>query len=173
MPNALPAIALCLVCLPIEAALLPYVAGWGGAIAAARVDLALCAVLWLAVGPAGVVEGALGAFACGALADLLYAVHPGLFTLLAMVLYTFARVAAEPLDVRGPAGFAALCGMATLVEAVLARGLLAVVGRPSPTAAWGGVVAGAALTAVAGAAAWRLLGWLSHALQREDPSLLR
>ncbi len=169
MGSALPAVGLCLVFLPVEAALLPF----GGWLADGRIDAALCAVLWLAVGPAGVVEGAIGAFACGALADVFYAVHPGLFTLLAMALYALARVGAGALEVRGSAGFAVLCGLGTLAEAALARGLLAVVGRAAPVLSWGALAWTTVLTAAAGAAFFQLLGGMAHALEREDPSLLR
>ncbi len=172
MPNALSAVAACLLLLPVEAALLPLFGALpAGALATARADVPLAAVLWLAVGPAGVIEGAIGAFACGTIADFLYWVHPGLFTLLAMVLFVLARVGASALDVRGAASFAALCALGSLVEALFARILLYAVGRPEPPVVWGGVLWGAALTAAAGGPLFLLLGRVSLALRREERPL--
>jgi hypothetical protein len=170
MASILPAVALCLLLLPVEAALLPFL---GQAVSIVHPDLALCAVLWLAVGPAGAVEGALGAYACGAVADLLYAVQPGLFAFLSILVYVLVRLGAGPLDVRGPGGFAALCGIAALVQAGFAYLLLWFVGQPWPTGALPGVFGGAALTALFGAPVYLLLSRATRLLDREDSSLLR
>ncbi|HUB09082.1 MAG TPA: hypothetical protein VMB50_18880 [Myxococcales bacterium] len=168
MAPLLVAAALCLICLPIEAALLPFLG-----LSTARADLALCAVLWLAVAQDGVVEGAVGAYVCGTVADLLYAVHPGLFALLALLLYTLVRVFAGALDVRGPWGFSALCGLGALLQSGLARLLFSVSGQTWPAGALPGILGGAALTAACGAPVWMALSWSTRALTREDPSLLR
>ncbi len=168
MTRVLPPVALCLLLLPIEAALLPFLG-----VSALRADLALCAVLWLAVGPAGAVEGAVGAYACGTIADLLYAVQPGLFAFLALLVYVLVRIGSGALDVRGPASFAALCGLAALVQAGFAYGLLWLLGQRWPADAFPAVLGGAALTAIFGAPAYVALSWTTRVLEREDPSLLR
>ncbi len=168
MAPLLAAAALCLLLLPIEAALLPFLG-----LSTARADLALCAVLWLAIAQDGVIEGAVGAYVCGTVADLLYAVHPGLFALLALSMYTLARIFAGGLDVRGPGGFAVLCGFGALVQAALAHLLFSLSGQPWPTGAWPGIVGGAVLTAACGAPIWSALSWTAGVLQREDPSFLK
>jgi hypothetical protein len=170
MARVLPAVAVCLLLLPVEAALLPFL---GPLLSSVRADLALCAVLWLAVGPAGAVEGAVGAYACGTIADLLYAVQPGLFAFLALLVYVLVRVGSGALDVRGPASFAALCGIGALVQAGLAYLLLTFVGQSWPTDALPGVFGGAALTAAVGAPVYLFLRWTTRVLEREESSLLR
>lgn len=182
MPRILPALALCVIFLPVEAALLPFVgaglgagfgAGLGGLGRLLHADLALCAVVWLAVGPAGTVEGAVGAYACGTIADLLYAVQPGLFAFLAVLSYLLARLGSAAFDVRGAGGFAVLCGLGSLVQAGLAFLLLTLVGQPWPSGAWPAVLGGAVATALAAPPSFKLLGWATGILEREDPSLLR
>ncbi|MHB8418208.1 MAG: hypothetical protein ACYDCL_09035 [Myxococcales bacterium] len=168
MAPLLAAAALCLLFLPIEAALLPFLG-----LSTARADLALCAVLWLAVGQDGVIEGAIGAYVCGTVADLLYAVHPGLFALLGVLLYTLVRVFGGALDVRGPWGFAALCAFGALLQAGLAHLLFSLSGQPWPQGALAGILGGAALTGACGAPVWVALSWARGLLEREDPSLLR
>ena len=170
MTRILPPVVLCLVFLPVEAALLPFL---GSGLSILRADVALCAVLWLAVGPAGAIEGAVGAYACGTIADLLYAVQPGLFAFLALLVYVLVRVFSGALDVRGPASFAALCGIAAIVQAGLAYVLLSFVGQRWPVDALAAVFLGAGLTAIAGAPVYLFLQWATRLLEREDPSLLR
>jgi hypothetical protein len=174
MPRILPALALCVIFLPVEAALLPFLgAGLGGLGPALHADLALCAVVWLAVGPAGTVEGAVGAYACGTIADLLYSVQPGLFAFLAVLLYLLGRFGSAALDVRGAGGFAVLCGLGSLVQAGLAFLLLTFLGQPWPSGAWPAVFGGALVTALVAPPSFRLLGWATEILETEDPSLLR
>lgn len=185
MRHALPAVVFCLVVLPAEAVLLPHL-GLG----AARADLALCALLWLAVGPASTLEGAVGAYLCGTIADILYAVHPGLFALLGVLFFVVARIGSSvrlgapargqrPRQVRprsigrGAGGFALLCGLFALVQPLLAAALLAVVGQRGPEFAWAPSVGGALLTAVCAPAIYLLLGFAASGLERNDASLLR
>lgn len=160
--------ALCLLLLPVEAALLPFLG-----LSTARADLAVCAVLWLAVAQDGVLEGAVGAYVCGTVADLLYAVHPGLYALLSLLLFTLVRIFAGALDVRGPAGFSLLCALGSLLEAAFARGLFEVVGQSWPADALPGILGGALLTGLCAAPVWWLLQGISRRLEREDASLLR
>jgi cell shape-determining protein MreD len=135
--------------------------------------VALCAVLWLATGSATTIEGAFGAFLCGALADVLYGVHPGLFALLSVLLYVLVRLTSGGLNVHGPLGFAALCALGFVLEGLASMGLLALAEIPLPTSPWPSLLGGAALTALLAPALYLLLGQVSQATRREDSSLFR
>jgi cell shape-determining protein MreD len=166
--RVLPAVAACLLLLPLEAALVRFL-GLSGA----RADVALCAVLWLATGSASIIEGAFGAFLCGALADVLYGVHPGLFALLSVLIYVVVRLASGALNVHGPLGFAALCSLAFVLEGLASMGLLSLAQLPLPATPWPALLGGAALTALFAPALYLLLGQVSQATRREDSSLFR
>ncbi len=157
----------CLVLLPVEAALLRFAPWLGGA----RADLCLCAVAWLALSEVGTVEGAVGAYLCGTLADLFYSVHPGLFALLAVPLFLLARFG--PIDARSRGELALLTVALSLAQALLARGILALAGQPLPEHGGGAVLGGALLTGLALFPFSLLLDLAASAFEREDPSLLR
>src|SRR5271157_3183013 len=123
MRNLLPPLLLCLFLMPLEAGILPFLP-----LSSMVADFALCAVLFIAVGPAGTLEGALGAFLAGNLADLSYAVHGGLFALCAMILYILVRLGSGDITVRGPLAFAPLCAVGSLVQSGLCFGLLHLLG---------------------------------------------
>lgn len=167
MKQLIPAALVCLILLPIEAALLPHL-GLG----AARADFALCAVLWLAAGPASVIEGAVGAYLCGTVADLLYVVHPGLFALIAVLLFLLVRLGAGALEVRGAGSFALLCGVGSLAQALLARGFLALVGQGVPESFWSPALGGALLTAACAPVLFYALGRVTRGFEREESSFL-
>jgi cell shape-determining protein MreD len=130
-------------------------------------------VLWLATGSASTIEGAFGAFLCGALADVLYGVHPGLFALLSVLIYVLVRLASGALNVRSPLGFAALCGLGFVLEGLASMALLSLAETPLPSAPWPALLGGAALTALFAPVLYLLLGQVSHATRREDSSLFR
>jgi hypothetical protein len=136
-------------------------------------DFALCAVLFIGVGPAGTLEGAIGAFLAGNLADLVYAVHGGLFTLSAMIIFVLVRLASGEITVRGPLAFAPLCAVGSLVQSGLCFGLLHLMGQATPQSPWAAILGSALLTSLAAPIFYRLSSGLGRLLQREDPSLLR
>ena len=168
MRNLVPPLLLCMVLVPFEAGLMPFLP-----LTATVADFPLCATLFIAAGPAGTLEGALGAFLAGSFADLLYSVHGGLFTLVAMALFIFVRLTSGELPVRGPLPFALLCGVGSLVQAALSFGLLHFLGQATPQAPWPGILGSALLTALVAPIFFRLSTGLGRLLQREDPSLLR
>jgi hypothetical protein len=157
--------------MPLEAALLPHL-GLPVSLGA-RVELPLCAVLLLAVGPVTAGWGAFGCFLVGVLADACYQIQPGLFTLSSLLLFTILRVLPVGRDVRGPLSFAVLAFVGVPLQAALLFGLLWLVGHPLPESPVTAIVAGAALTA----AAAPLFYWLTSVgagwMERDDPSLLR
>jgi hypothetical protein len=169
MEQILPPLVVCGLLMPIEAGLLPYL---GFSSVGARAELPLCAVVLLAAGEVSTLTGAMGAFVFGALADVVYAVHPGVFTLTSLILFVLFR---GPLgvDVRGPVSFAVLSGVAVPLQAGIVFGLLAFVGRPLPESPFWPIAVGAILTALVAP----LFRWLSdagtHMMTREDPTLLR
>jgi rod shape-determining protein MreD len=168
MRNLVPPLLLALFLVPLQAGLLPFMP-----FTSSLADFTLCAVLFIAVGPAGTLEGALGAFLAGSLADLLYAVHGGLFALCALILFILVRFGSEEITVRGPFAFAALCGVGSLLQSGLSYGLLYLLGQPTPQAPWAGILGSALLTLLAAPVFYWLSTGLGRLLQREDPSLLR
>lgn len=168
MNEILPPLAVCGLLMPLEAALLPYLH-----LSTARADLPLCGVLWLAVGAASTLEGALGSFLIGLLADLLSPLHPGLFTLVALVLYIFLRLTPIGRDIRGAASFTVLAVVGVGLNAFLVFGLLWAVGQPLPAAPLWPIAEGALFTAAAAPLFYWLSGLTGRLLVRDDPSLLR
>jgi hypothetical protein len=168
MRNLVPPLLLCLLLVPFEAGLMPFLP-----FSASVIDFPLCATLFIAAGPASTLEGALGAFLAGSFADLFYSVHGGLFALCAMALFIFVRLASGELPVRGPLPFALLCGAGSLVQSALSFGLLQLLGQATPQAPWPGILGSALLTLLAAPVFFRLSTGLGRLLQREDPSLLR
>jgi hypothetical protein len=154
--------------MPVEAALVHFLG-----LTAARADISLCAVLWLATGPASTIEGAFGAFLCGSLADVLYGVHPGLFALLSVLIYVVVRLASGALNIHGPLGFAVLCGLGFLLEGLASIALLSLVQASLPQSPWGALFGGAALTALLAPVLYLVLGQISRASGREESSLFR
>ncbi|MHB1843512.1 MAG: hypothetical protein ACYCWW_01580 [Deltaproteobacteria bacterium] len=161
----------CLVLLPVEAALLHFLPWLGGA----RADLCLCGVVWLATSDAGAdigpIAGLVGAYLCGTIADLFYAVHPGLFALLSVILFLAIRIG--PADARSRSELGLLTFAVALVEALLARGLLALVGQPLPQNSAVAVLGGAVLTGLCAIPFSFSLELAARAFEREDSSLLR
>jgi hypothetical protein len=100
-------------------------------------------------------------------------VHPGLFALLSVLIYVLVRLASGALNIHGPLGFAALCGLAFVLEALGGLALLALAQSPLPHAPWPPLLGGAALTAALAPVLYVLLGQVSRAARREDSSLLR
>jgi hypothetical protein len=168
MRNLFSPLLLCLVLVPVEAGVMPFLP-LSGSVA----DFPLCATLFIAAGPAGTLEGALGAFLAGSAADLLYAVHGGLFTLCALALFILVRLTSVEIPVRGPLPFALLCGVGSLVQSALSFGLLHFLGQLTPLAPWPAILGSALLTALVAPLFYRLSTGLGGLLQREDPSLLR
>jgi hypothetical protein len=167
----IPPLVVCTVLMPLEAALLPYLGfpvGLG-----ARIELPLCAVLLLAVGSASTLQGAIGCFLFGMLADVCYQIQPGLFTLSSLLLFILLRLLPIGRDVRGPLSFAALAAVGVPLQAGLVFGLLWLVGHPLPESPVLAIAFGAVFTA----AAAPLFYWLSSVgaawMERDDPSLLR
>jgi hypothetical protein len=168
MRNLVPPLLLCLVLVPFEAGLMPFLP-----LSASTADFPLCAVLFIAAGPASTLEGALGAFLAGSLADLTYAVHGGLFALCAMALFILVRLTSGEIPVRGPLPFALLCGVGSLVQSAFSHGLLHFLGQVAPQAPWPGILGSALLTSLVAPIFFWLSTGLGRLLQREDPSLLR
>lgn len=175
MNAILPPLLVAALVMPIEAALLPYLGPYlgMGLDLSGRAEAPLCAVVLLAVGSASTIEGAVGSFLLGALADVTYQVHPGLFTLTSLVLFVLFRVGPIAKDVRGPMTFAILTALAVPLQAALAFGLLWLSGQPRPEGPLWSVVLGALLTGLLAPVFYWLSGFGSRLLEREDPSLLR
>jgi len=171
MRELFPPLVVCGVLMPLEAALLPRL-GLPVSLGA-RVELPLCAVLLLAVGPASALQGAFGCFLFGILADACYQIQPGLFTLSSLLLFLLLRLLPVGRDIRGPLSFAVLAGVGVPLQAGLVFGLLWLVGHPLPESPVPAIAFGAAFTA----AAAPLFYWLTSVgagwMEREDPSLLR
>jgi len=168
MRNVFAPLLVCLLLLPVEAGVLPFLP-----LGASVADFALCAALFIAAGPAGTLEGALGSFLAGSLADLLYAVHGGLYALCALLLFILVRLVSRENTLRGPLPFAALCGVGSLVQSGFCFLLLGLLGQPTPQGPWPGILGSALLTALAAPIFFWLSTALGRVLQREDPSLLR
>jgi hypothetical protein len=168
MRNLVAPLLLCLVLVPFEAGLMPFLP-----LTASVADFPLCAALFIAAGPAGTLEGAVGVFLAGSFADLLYGVHGGLFALSAMALFILVRLTSGEVPIRGPLPFALLCGAGSLVQSAMSFGLLHFLGQATPQAPLPGILGSALLTSLVAPIFFRLSTGLGRLLQREDPSLLR
>jgi hypothetical protein len=171
MSEILPPLLVCGLLMPLEAALLPHL-GFSSSLGA-RAELPLCAVLLMAVGSAGALQGAIGCFLFGVLADVCYQIHPGLFTLSSLLLFVILRLVPVGREIRGPLSFAILAGVGVPLQAGLVFGLLWLVGYPLPEGPEWAIASGAVFTAVAAPLFYWLSSVGSGLMVREDPSLLR
>jgi hypothetical protein len=171
MKELVPPLVVCGLLMPLEAALLPHLGLPLGS--GARAELPLLAVLLLAVESASALQGAVGCFLFGVLADVCYQVQPGLFTLSSLLLFVLLRLTPVEREVRGPLSFAVLAAVGVPLQAGLVFGLLWLVGHPLPESPVWSVALGALCTA----AVAPLFYWLTLVggkwLVRDDPSLLR
>ncbi len=110
----------------------------------ARIDVTVAIVAFLAL-RAGLLEGAVAAYAVGYLLDLMTGQPTGLYTLLALVTFLLGRIAASLVDVRSAMSFAGFAMAADVAHGLLAWGISAVSGKQlAPGRAVGAAAGGGA-----------------------------
>jgi hypothetical protein len=168
MKEIVPPLVVCGLLMPLETVLLPHLG-----LPAARAELPLLAVLLLAVESASPLQGVIGCFLFGILADVCYQIQPGLFTLSSLLLFVLLRLTPVEREVRGPLSFAVLAAVAVPLQAGLVFGLLWLVGHPLPESPVLAIALGSLFTALVAP----LFYWLAMLggkwMVRDDPSLLR
>ena len=137
----------------------------------ARIDVTVAIVAFLAL-KAGLLEGAVAAYAVGYLLDLMTGQPTGLYTLLALVTFLLGRMAASLVDVRSGFSFAGFAMGADVAHGLLAWGISEVSGKQPHLAGLGGLPLEVVLTGLASLALYPLLRRFGLGAERREPGLL-
>jgi rod shape-determining protein MreD len=137
----------------------------------ARIDVTVAIVAFLAL-KAGLLEGAVAAYAVGYLLDLMTGQPTGLYTLLALVTFLVGRMAASLVDVRSGFSFAGFAMAADVAHGLLAWGISGVSGRQLHLAGLAGLPLEVVLTGLAALLLYPLLRRFGLGAERREPGLL-
>lgn len=168
--RALFCLALALLVVSVEAALLHHVGG--GAIPLA---LAIPIVVYLGL-HAGNIDGAVAAAAVGYVLDVMAGGPKGLLTGLAVALFLFSRVTVAALSIHGRLGFALLSGVGTFLYGAAVLLVTRAVAPTESAPAFhlvGRVLLEAIATGFAAPLIFLLLRRVEGLFTREEPGLLR
>lgn len=136
-----------------------------------RIDVTVAIVAFLAL-KAGLLEGAVAAYAVGYLLDLMTGQPTGLYTLLALVTFLLGRMAASLVDVRSATSFAGFAMAADVAHGLLAWGISTVSGRHPQLVGLSGLPLEVVLTGLAALALYPLLRRFGLGAERREPGLL-
>jgi hypothetical protein len=137
----------------------------------ARIDVTVAIVAFLSL-RAGLLEGAVAAYAIGYLLDLMTGRPTGLYTLLALVTFLLGRVAASLMDVRSARSFALFAMAADVTHGLLAWGISGVSSRQVALSGLSGLPLEVLLTGIAALLLYPLLRRFGLGAERRDPRLL-
>jgi hypothetical protein len=159
-------LVLTLLFLALESVAVKYV-GLG----VARIDVTVAIVAFLSL-RAGLLEGAVAAYAVGYLLDLMTGRPTGLYTLLAVVTFLLGRVAASLMDVRSGKSFALFAMAADATHGLLAWGIGSVSSKQVPLSGLSGLPLEVLLTGLAALVLYPLLKRFGLGAEKRDPGLL-
>ncbi len=137
----------------------------------ARIDVTVAIVAFLSL-RAGLLEGAVAAYAIGYLLDLMTGRPTGLYTLLAVITFLLGRVAASLMDVRSGRSFALFAMAADVTHGLLAWGISGVSNNQMAVSHPLGPAAGGAAHRRGGPAPLPAAPRFGLGAEKRDPGLL-
>jgi len=137
----------------------------------ARIDVTVAVVAFLAL-KAGLLEGAVAAYAVGYLLDLMTGQPTGLYTLVALMTFLLGRLAASLVDVRSAISFAGFAMAADVAHGLLAWAIAGVTGKQLHLAGLAGLPLEVLLTGMAALLLFPLLRRFGLGAERREPGLL-
>ena len=137
----------------------------------ARIDVTVAIVAFLAL-KAGLLEGALAAYAVGYLLDLMTGQPTGLYTLVALMTFLLGRLAASLVDVRSAISFAGFAMAGDVAHGLLSWAIGGVTGKQLHLAGLAGLPLEVVLTGLAALLLYPLLRRFGLGAERREPGLL-
>lgn len=137
----------------------------------ARIDVTVAIVAFLSL-RAGLLEGAVAAYAIGYLLDLMTGRPTGLYTLLALITFLLGRVAASLMDVRSGRSFALFAMGADVTHGLLAWGISGVSNNQMAVSTLSGLPLEVLLTGAVDLLLYPLLRRFGLGAEKRDPRLL-
>lgn len=137
----------------------------------ARIDVTVAIVAFLSL-RAGLLEGAVAAYAIGYLLDLMTGRPTGLYTLLALITFLLGRLAASLMDVRSGRSFALFAMAADVTHGLLAWGISGVSNNQMAVSSLSGLPLEVLLTGAVALLLYPLLRRFGLGAEKRDPGLL-